>query len=194
YITSDFIHDRHYNLVWNALQIQHLTDFVQTKDDYYPHLVRNVYSTLNYVVPEIDEEGEDFITGQNLLEVLRQMRNGSLQYENLHMDARGYACHWTKIFKWLRIDLSEEKSIALSNVAKIDDSTLTQMGRDPDAQEPQIQGQPQDPDVQAQPQEFPPPPPPSPTMQDLMDELRSIRLYIEGRFAEMRQRQHRQTE
>ncbi|XLR39739.1 hypothetical protein S83_024399 [Arachis hypogaea] len=47
YITAEFIHDRHYNLVWNALQTHHLTNFVQTKDDYYPHLVRAVYSTLN---------------------------------------------------------------------------------------------------------------------------------------------------
>ncbi|XLR59928.1 hypothetical protein S83_010600 [Arachis hypogaea] len=60
----------------------------------------------------------------------------------------GYACHWTKIFTWLRIDLSEEKSVVLSNVAKIDDSTLRQMGRDPNAQEPQVQGQPQDPERQ----------------------------------------------
>ncbi|XLR40015.1 hypothetical protein S83_024675 [Arachis hypogaea] len=97
YITAEFIHNRHYNLVWNALQTQHLTDFVQTKDDYYPHLVRAVYSTLNYVVPEPDEEGE------------------SLQYENPHMDARGYAYHWTKIFTWLGIDLDEEKSVSLSN-------------------------------------------------------------------------------
>ncbi|XLS82896.1 hypothetical protein HN51_048727, partial [Arachis hypogaea] len=58
YITVEFIHNRHYNLVWNALQTQHLTDFVQTKDDYYPHLVRAVYSTLNYIVPEPNEEGE----------------------------------------------------------------------------------------------------------------------------------------
>ncbi|XLS81877.1 hypothetical protein HN51_047708, partial [Arachis hypogaea] len=77
YITAEFIHDRHYNLVWNALQTQHLTDFVQTKDDYYPHLVRAIHNTLNYVVPETIEEGEEFITGQNLLEVLRQMRNGA---------------------------------------------------------------------------------------------------------------------
>ncbi|XLS98346.1 hypothetical protein HN51_041081 [Arachis hypogaea] len=59
YITAEFIHNRHYNLVWNALQAQHLTDFVQTKDDYYPHLVRAVYSTLNYVIPEPNEEGEE---------------------------------------------------------------------------------------------------------------------------------------
>ncbi|XLR65253.1 hypothetical protein S83_015925 [Arachis hypogaea] len=62
----------------------------------------------------------------------------------------GYACHWTKIFTWLGIDLGEEKSVSLSNVAKIDESTLRQMGRDRDAQEPQIQGQPQNPEVQAQ--------------------------------------------
>ncbi|XLT27569.1 hypothetical protein HN873_058861 [Arachis hypogaea] len=68
------------------------------------------------------------------------------------------------------------------------------MKKDPDAQEPQIQGQPQDPEVQAQPQESPPPPPPLPTMQDLMDELRNIRLYMEEQFAEMRQCQDRQTE
>ncbi|XLR31004.1 hypothetical protein S83_058904, partial [Arachis hypogaea] len=37
----------------------YLIDFVQTRDDYYPHLVRAVYSTLNYVVPEPDEEGEE---------------------------------------------------------------------------------------------------------------------------------------
>ncbi|XLS45968.1 hypothetical protein HN51_002833 [Arachis hypogaea] len=36
----------------------------------------------------------------------------------------GYACQWTKIFTWLEIDLSEEKSVILSNVAKIDDNTL----------------------------------------------------------------------
>ncbi|XLR37921.1 hypothetical protein S83_022581, partial [Arachis hypogaea] len=47
----------------------------------------------------------------------------------------GYACHWNKIFTWLGIDLSEEKSVVLSNVAKIDDSTLRQMGRDPNVQE-----------------------------------------------------------
>ncbi|XLR47047.1 hypothetical protein S83_031707 [Arachis hypogaea] len=170
-------------------------------------------STLNYVVPKLDEEGEK-----------------SLQYENPHMDARdilvlwtmvagkeikcpyfmvhhmlemkkgkssiglGYACQWTKIFTWLEIDLSEKKSVVLSNVAKIDDSTLRQMGRDPDAQEPQIQGQPQDPDVQAQSQEPLPPPLPSPTMRDLMDELRSMRVYLEGQFADMRQRQDRKTE
>ncbi|XLT03040.1 hypothetical protein HN51_052391, partial [Arachis hypogaea] len=61
YITADFIHGRHYNLVWNTLQTQHLTDFVQTKDEYYPHLVRTIYSTLNYVVPESDEEDEEVI-------------------------------------------------------------------------------------------------------------------------------------
>ncbi|XLS78280.1 hypothetical protein HN51_062505 [Arachis hypogaea] len=148
YITPEFIHNRHYNLVWNALQTQHLTDFVQTKDDYYPHLVRAIYNTLNYVVPEPDEEGE------------------SLQYENPHMDAR----------------------------AKIDDSTPRQMGRDRDAQEPQIQGQLQDPEVQAQSQEPPSPPPPSPSIRDLMDELRSIKVYMEEQFADMRQHQDRQTE
>ncbi|RYR77863.1 hypothetical protein Ahy_A01g002523 [Arachis hypogaea] len=73
----------------------------------------------------------------------------------------GYACQWTKIFKWLGIDLSEEKSIVLSNVAKIDDSILRKMGRDLDVQEPQAQGQPSDPEVQAQSQESPAPPPPS---------------------------------
>ncbi|XLR43104.1 hypothetical protein S83_027764 [Arachis hypogaea] len=58
YITAEFLQDRHFNLVLNALQTQHLVDFVQTRDEYYPHLVRAVYSTLNYVVPEPDEEGE----------------------------------------------------------------------------------------------------------------------------------------
>ncbi|XLS85592.1 hypothetical protein HN51_035758 [Arachis hypogaea] len=84
YITVDFIHGRHYNLVWNALQTQ--------------HLVRTIYSTLNYVVPKSD----------------KKMRKPMEKY--------------------------------------------------PDAQEPQVQGQPQDPEVQAQSQESPPPPPPSPTM------------------------------
>ncbi|XLV01880.1 hypothetical protein S245_016217 [Arachis hypogaea] len=70
--------------------------------------------------------------------------------------------------------------------------TLRQMRRDPDVQEPQIQGQPQEPEVQAQSQEPPPPPPPLPTMRDLMDELQSIRLYMEGQFADMRQCQDRQ--
>ncbi|QHO60189.1 uncharacterized protein DS421_3g105340 [Arachis hypogaea] len=179
------------------------------RNDYYPNLVRAVYSTLNYVVPEPDEESEEVmplivfdlgsqhyrVTLQELAEQWNLVYHGakftggigvdekwgeynrlvslqSLQYENPQMDARGYACHWTKIFTWLRIDLSEEKSVVLSNVAKIDDSTLRQMGRDPNAQEPQVQGQPQDPEVQAQSQEpHPPPPPPSPTMRDLMDEL-----------------------
>ncbi|XLS57573.1 hypothetical protein HN51_007328, partial [Arachis hypogaea] len=59
YITAEFIHGRQYNLVWNALQTQHLTEFVQTRLDYYPNLVRAVYSTLNYVVPEPDEGGEE---------------------------------------------------------------------------------------------------------------------------------------
>ncbi|XLR14567.1 hypothetical protein S83_042505 [Arachis hypogaea] len=67
------------------------------------------------------------------------------------------------------------------------------MGRDPDAQEPHIQGQPQDPEVQAQSQEPLSPPPPSPSMRDLMDELRSMRVYMEEQFADMRQRQDRQT-
>ncbi|XLS52238.1 hypothetical protein HN51_012915 [Arachis hypogaea] len=174
---------------------------VPPRDEYYPHLVRAVYSTLNYVVPEPDEEGEvmpliEFDLGKQhyrvtLQELAEQWSLGyhgakftggiaadeewgeynrlvglqSLQYENPHMDAR----------------------------AKIDDSTLRQMGRDPDAQEPQAQGQPQD-QVQAQPQTPPPPPPPSPTMQDLMDELRSMRVYMEDQFTDMRQRQDRQTE
>ncbi|XLR45352.1 hypothetical protein HN51_029462 [Arachis hypogaea] len=164
YITTEFIHDRHYNLVWNALQTQHLTDFVQTKDDYYPHLVRAVYSTLNYVVPETDEEDEEVMP---LIEFdLGSRHYRSLQYENPHMNAR----------------------------VKIDDNTLRQMERDPDAQGPQIQGQPQDPKVQAQSQKLPPSPLLSPTMRDLMDELRSIRLYMEGQFADMRQCQDRQTE
>ncbi|XLR07273.1 hypothetical protein S83_035211 [Arachis hypogaea] len=85
YITAEFIHNRHYNLVWNALQTQHLTDFVQTKDDYYPHLVRAVYSTLNYVFPEPDEEGEVM----PLIEFdLGSQHYRSLQYENPHIDAR----------------------------------------------------------------------------------------------------------
>ncbi|XLS52169.1 hypothetical protein HN51_012846 [Arachis hypogaea] len=301
YITAEFLQDRHFNLVLNALQTQHLVDFVQTRDEYYPHLVRAVYSTLNYVVPEPDEEGEvmpliEFdlgkqhyrVTLQELAEQWSLVYHGakftggiaadeewgkynglvglqSLQYENPQMDARGniscsglgiephilmylfsymliprkhnhgilfnedilvlwamvtgkeinwpyfmvhhmlemkkgkssvslgYACHWTKIFKWLGIDLTEEKSVVLTNVAKIDDSTLRQMGRDPDAQQPQAQGQPQD-QVQAQTEPPPPPPPPSPTMQDLMDELRSMRVYMEEQFADMRQRQDRQTE
>ncbi|QHO23218.1 uncharacterized protein DS421_12g361700 [Arachis hypogaea] len=187
---------------------QHLIDFVQTRLDYYLNLVRPVYSTLNYVVPEPDEEGEEVmpliefdlgsqhykVTLQELAEQWNLVYHGvkftggigadeewgeynrivglqSLQYENPQMDARGYACHWTKIFTWLGIDLSEEKSVVLSNVAKIDDSTLRQMGRDPNAHEPQVQGEPQDPEVQAQSQEPPQPSPPSPTMQDLMDEL-----------------------
>ncbi|RYR19669.1 hypothetical protein Ahy_B03g064543 [Arachis hypogaea] len=170
-----------------------------------------VYSTLNYVVPESDEENEEVImsliefdlgswhykvTLEQLAEQWNLVYHGgkftggiptdeewgeyerlislqSLQYEDPHMDAR-------------------EKSIVLSNVAKIDDSTLRQIEKDLNAQEPQVQGQAQDPEVQAQSQESPPPPPPSPTMRDLMDELRNIRLYIEGQFAEIRQHQDRQ--
>ncbi|XLU66642.1 hypothetical protein S245_025695 [Arachis hypogaea] len=86
YITAEFIHNRHYNLVWNALQTQHLTDFVQTKDDYYPHLVRAVYSTLNYVVPEPDEEG--IAADEEWGDYNRLVGLQSLQYENPHMDAR----------------------------------------------------------------------------------------------------------
>ncbi|XLU66617.1 hypothetical protein S245_025670, partial [Arachis hypogaea] len=88
----------------------------------------------------------------------------SLQYEDPHMDARGYACQWTEIFKWLGINLSEEKSIALSKVAKIDDSR-----RDLDTEEPRVQGQSQNPEVQAQSQESHSPPPPSPIMRDRYD-------------------------
>ncbi|XLS67708.1 hypothetical protein HN51_018731 [Arachis hypogaea] len=223
YIIAEFLQDRRFNLVLNALQTQHLVDFVQTRDEYYPHLVRAVYSTLNYVVPEPDEEGEvmpliEFDLGKQhygvtLQELAEQWSLGyhgakftggiaadeqwgeynrlvglqSLQYENPHMDARGniscsglgieqrilmylfsymliprkhnhgilfnedilvlwamvtgkeinwpyfmvhhmlemkkgkssvglgYACHWAKIFKWLGIDLTEEKSIVLTN-------------------------------------------------------------------------------
>ncbi|QHO08897.1 uncharacterized protein DS421_14g476640 [Arachis hypogaea] len=209
-------------------------------------IIWDVYSTLNYVVPEPDEKREEVmpliefdlgkqhyrVTLQELAEQWSLVYHGtkftggiaadeewgeynrlvglqSLQYENPHMDARsniscsglgneqcismylfsymliprkynhgilfnedilvlwamvtgkeinwpyfmvhhmlemkkgkssvglGYACHWTKIFKWLGIDLTEEKNVVLTNVAKIDDSTLRQMGRDPDAQEPQ---------------------------------------------------------
>ncbi|XLR14566.1 hypothetical protein S83_042504, partial [Arachis hypogaea] len=99
----------HYNLVWNALQTQHLTDFVQTKDDYYPHLVRAIYSTLNYVVPEPNEEGESYfgtiswtmefsyhgakftgglVVDEEWGEYNRLVGLQSLQYENPHMDAR----------------------------------------------------------------------------------------------------------
>ncbi|QHO44600.1 uncharacterized protein DS421_6g172130 [Arachis hypogaea] len=185
---------------------------IPPRDEYYPHLVRAVYSTLNYVVPEPDEEGyhgAKFTGGiaadEQWGEYNRLVSLQSLQYENPHMDARGniscsglgieqrilmylfsymliprkhnhgilfnedilvlwamvtgkeinwpyfmvhhmlemkkgkssvglgYACHWTKIFKWLGIDLTEEKVVVLTNVAKIDDSTLSQMGRDPDA-------------------------------------------------------------
>ncbi|XLT68506.1 hypothetical protein HN873_024945, partial [Arachis hypogaea] len=76
----------------------------------------------------------------------------------------GYACQWTEIFKWLGINLSEEKSIALSKVAKIDDSR-----RDLDTEEPRVQGQSQNPEVQAQSQESHSPPPPSPIMRDRYD-------------------------
>ncbi|XLR38080.1 hypothetical protein S83_022740 [Arachis hypogaea] len=149
---------------------------------------RAVYSTLNYVVPETDEDDEEVmplfefdlgsrhyrVTLEQLAEQWNLVYHGakftrgivvdeewseynrlvglqSLQYEDLHMDARenivlwalvtgkkinwpyfmvhhmlemkrgkssvglGYACQWTKIFKWLGIDLSEEKSIVLSN-------------------------------------------------------------------------------
>ncbi|XLS44452.1 hypothetical protein HN51_001317, partial [Arachis hypogaea] len=38
------------------------------------------------------------------------------------------------------------------------------------------------------------PPSPSLTLRDLMDELRSMRVYMEKQFADMRQRQDRQTE
>ncbi|XLU60503.1 hypothetical protein S245_019712 [Arachis hypogaea] len=211
YITAEFLQDRRFNLVLNALQTQHLVDFVQTRDEYYPHLVRAFYSTLNYVVPEPDEEGEvmpliEFDLGKQhyrvtLQELAEQWSIGyhgakftggiatdeqwgeynrlvglqSLQYENPHMDARGnISCS----------GLGIEQRILL---------TLRQMGRDPNAQEPQAQGQPQD-QVQAQPQTPPPPSPPSPTMQDLMDELQSMRVYMEDQFTDMRQRQDRQTE
>ncbi|XLR03120.1 hypothetical protein S83_069318 [Arachis hypogaea] len=160
YITAEFIQDRHYNLVWNALQTQHLIDFVQTRDDCYPHLVRAVYSTLNYVVPEPDEEGEEVmpliefdlgkqhyrVTLQELAEQWSLVYHGlkftggiaadeewgeynrlvglqSLQYENPHMDARGnISCS----------GLGNEQRILI---------TLRQMGRDPDGQESQAQGQ-----------------------------------------------------
>ncbi|XLS50442.1 hypothetical protein HN51_011119 [Arachis hypogaea] len=128
YITAEFIHDRHYNLVWNALQTHHLTDFVQTKDDYYPHLVRAVYSTLNYVVPETDEEG--IAADEEWGKYNRLVGLQSLQYENPHMDARG-----TPI-----------TTASFANNARFD------------------------------------------------DELQSIRLYMEGQFADMRQHQDRQTE
>ncbi|XLS61118.1 hypothetical protein HN51_015346 [Arachis hypogaea] len=95
YITAEFLQDRHFNLVLNALQTQHLVDFVQTRDEYYPHLVRAVYSTLNYVVPEPDEEGyhgAKFTGGiaadEQWGEYNRLVSLQSLQYENPHMDAR----------------------------------------------------------------------------------------------------------
>ncbi|XLT11771.1 hypothetical protein HN51_057461 [Arachis hypogaea] len=159
--------------------------------DYYPNLVRAVYSTLNYVVPEPDEEGEENLQYENpqmdvrgniscsglgneqrilmylfsYMLIPRKHNHGILFNEDIivlwaivtekeinwpyfmvhHMlemkkgkssVGLGYACHWTKIFTWLGIDLSAEKSVVLSNVAKIDDSTLRQMGRDPNTQEP----------------------------------------------------------
>nr|CCW28785.1 hypothetical protein ARAX_ADH079023-072J06-014 [Arachis duranensis] len=97
-------------------------------------------STLNYVVPESDEENEEakFIGGiatdEEWGEYERLISLQSLQYEDLHMNAR-------------------EKSIVLSNVVKIDDNTLRQTRIDLNAQKPQVQGQTQDPVVQAQSQE-----------------------------------------
>ncbi|XLR10347.1 hypothetical protein S83_038285 [Arachis hypogaea] len=146
---------------------QHLIDFVQTRLDYYLNLVRPVYSTLNYVVPEPDEEGEEVmpliefdlgsqhykVTLQELAEQWNLVYHGvkftggigadeewgeynrivglqSLQYENPQMDARGnISCS----------GLGNEQRILI---------TLRQMGRDPNAHEPQVQGEPQDPERQ----------------------------------------------
>ncbi|XLS70275.1 hypothetical protein HN51_027140 [Arachis hypogaea] len=193
--------DRRFNLVLNALQTQHLVDFVQTRDEYYPHLVRAVYSTLNYVVPEPDEEGEvmsliEFDLGKQHYRVTLQelAEQWSLVYHGAKFTG-GIAAdeEWGEYNRLVGLQSLQYENPQMDARAKIDDSTLRQMGRDPDAQQPQAQGQPQD-QVQAQTEPPPPPPPPSPTMQDLMNELRSMRVYMEEQFADMRQRQDRQTE
>ncbi|XLR12457.1 hypothetical protein S83_040395 [Arachis hypogaea] len=211
YITAEFLQDRRFNLVLNALQTQHLVDYVQTRDEYYPHLVRAVYSTLNYVVPEPDEEGEvmpliEFDLGKQHYRVTLQelAEQWSLVYHGAKFTG-GIAAdeEWGEYNRLVGLQSLQYENPQMDARGNISCSglgieqriliTLRQMGRDPDAQQPQAQGQPQD-QVQAQTEPPPPPPPPSPTMQDLMDELRSMRVYMEEQFADMRQRQDRQTE
>ncbi|XLS71649.1 hypothetical protein HN51_028514 [Arachis hypogaea] len=145
YITAEFIHGRYYNLVWNALQTQHLIDFVQTRLDYYPNLVKAVYSTLNYVVPEPDEVGEEHyrITLQELAEQWNLVYHGAKFTGGIGADEE-----WGEYNRIIGLQSLQYENPQMDARAKIDDSTLRQMGRDPNAQESQVQGEPQDPERQ----------------------------------------------
>ncbi|XLR37404.1 hypothetical protein HN51_024147 [Arachis hypogaea] len=102
---------------------------------------RAVYSILNYVVLESDEENEKVMS---LIEFDLGSRHYRVTLEQL-------VKQWNLVYHGIKftggIAADEEWGIVLSNVTKIDDSTLKKMGRDSDAQEPQVQGQPQDPEV-----------------------------------------------
>ncbi|XLT68464.1 hypothetical protein HN873_024903, partial [Arachis hypogaea] len=92
----------------------------------------------------------------------------------------GYACQWTKIFKWLGIDLSEEKSIVLNN----EEIQMPKNLRSKDNHKTlRCKHNPKNPYHHRLLRQ---------QCENLMDELRSIRLYIEGQFTEIRQGQDRQ--
>ncbi|XLU44872.1 hypothetical protein S245_039686 [Arachis hypogaea] len=136
---------------------QHLIDFVQTRLDYYLNLVRPVYSTLNYVVPEPDEEGEEvmplieFDLGSQHYKVTLQelAEQWNLVYHGVKFTGGiGADEEWGEYNRIVGLQSLQYENPQMDARAKIDDSTLRQMGRDPNAHEPQVQGEPQDPERQ----------------------------------------------
>ncbi|MED6121376.1 hypothetical protein PIB30_029628 [Stylosanthes scabra] len=170
YIEVDYIVEKNFKVLQSALETRNLIEFVGIDDDYYPNLVKAVYSTLKYVVDgSSDEEEDEEVIPRIDFDLGNRHYRGCNQTEGL-----GYACQWTRIFKWLRIDLDGEKKVSMKSHNKIDDVTLKHMRRNPDYNQDQA------PVVEKQPRPHPPP-----TMRDVLDELHSQRLYMEGKFAEM---------
>ena len=86
----------------------------------------------------------------------------------------GYASAWTRIFRWLELDLSGEISEQCGAHALINEVTIRQMGRNPRMpQEPQAQGH------QGEAQAEQVPPPQQYTLNDIMAQLQRMDTRLE---------------
>ncbi|MED6120299.1 hypothetical protein PIB30_019622 [Stylosanthes scabra] len=59
YIEADYTMEKNFKVLQTALKTQNLIEFVEIHDDYYPNLVKAVYSTLKYVVDRSSDDEED---------------------------------------------------------------------------------------------------------------------------------------
>ncbi|XLS91460.1 hypothetical protein HN51_067468 [Arachis hypogaea] len=159
-------------------------------DDYYPHLIRDVYSTLNYVVPEPDEKREEVMP-------LIEFELGKQHYR---VTLQELAEQWSLVYHGAKFTggiAADEEWGEYNRLVGL--QSLQYENPHMDARDGKRSGCPRTSGLRtttrpgASTTTDTPPPPPSPTMQDLMDELRSMRVYIEEQFADMRQRQDRQT-